>query len=79
MSNDCLQYFCDGSFLKLRNLFRSDLCTLQIVGYYDDIEVVNLWGRMLKNIKLGCIFFFHENIRLQISSTLKYIHLLAVG
>ena len=78
MSNDCLQDFCDGSFLKSHPLFSSDPCALQIVGYYDDIEVVNPLGSYVKKHKLGCIFFFLGNIRPQLRSTLKNIHLLAV-
>ena len=79
MSNDSLQDFCDGLFFKSHPLFSCDSYALQIVGYYDDLEVVNPLGSYVKKHKLGCLFFFLGNIRPQLRSTLKNIHLLAVG
>ena len=71
--------FCDGSLFKGHPLFSIDRNAFQIVGYYDDLEVVNPLGSYVKKHKLGCLFFFLGNIRPQFRSTLKTIHLVAVG
>ena len=49
------------------------------MGYYDDLEVVNPLGSYTKKHKLGCLYFFLGNIRPQFHSTLRNIHLVAVG
>ena len=64
---------------KSHPLFSVDPYALQIIGYYDDLEVVNPLGSYIKKHKLGCLFFFLSNIRPQYRSTLKNIQLLAVG
>lgn len=50
--------FCDGSLFKGHPLFSIDRNAFQIVGYYDDLEVVNPLGSYVK--KLGCLFFSRE-------------------
>ena len=76
---DCLSDFCDGSRYQEHPLFSTDNKALQIVGYYDELEVVNPIGSYVSKQKLGCLFFFLGNIRPQFRSTLKAINLLAVG
>ena len=78
-NNECLRDFCDGSFFKSHPLFSYDPYALQIVGYYDDLEIVNPLGSYIKKHKLGCLFFSLGNVRPQLRSTLKTIQLLAVG
>ena len=78
-SNDCLGDFCDGSLYKSHPLFSLDPSALQIIGYYDDVEVVNPLGSYVKKHKLGCLFFFLGNVRPQYRSILKNIQLVAVG
>lgn len=78
-SENTLRDFCDGSFYKSHPLFSCDPHALQVIGYYDDLEVVNPLGSYVKKHKLGCLFFFLGNVRPQFRSTLKSIHLLAVG
>ena len=51
-SSGSLQDFCDGTFFKTHPLFSNDPYALQIVGYYDDLEVVNPLGSYKH--KLGC-------------------------
>ena len=41
---DYLQDFCDGSYFKTHPLFSCDPYALQVVGYYDYLEVVNPLG-----------------------------------
>lgn len=71
--------FCDGSTYKSHPLFSCDPHALQIIGHYDDLEVVNPLGSYIKKHKLVCLFFYLGNIRPQFRSTHKSIHLLAVG
>lgn len=40
--------FCDGSLFKGHPLFSSERNAFQIVGYYDDLEVVNPLGSYVK-------------------------------
>ena len=70
-SKDFLADFCDGALYKSHPLFSSDPHALQIVGYFDDVEVVNPLGSYVKKHKLGCLFFFLSNIRPQFWSTFK--------
>ena len=78
-NSECLNDFCDGLYFKSHPLFSCDPHALQIVGYFDDLEVVNPLGSYIKKHKLGCLFFFLANVRPQFRSTLKNIQLLAVG
>ena len=71
--------FCDGSVYKCHPLFSVDPNALQVVGYYDDVEVVNPMGSYVKKHKLGCLFFFLGNVTPQFRSCLRTIHLVAVG
>ena len=78
-SNEQLNDFCDGSLFKSHYMFNSDPNALQVIAYYDELEVVNPIGSYIKKHKLGCMFYFLANIRPQYRSTLKTIQLLAVG
>ena len=60
-------------------MFSVEPHALQIIGYYDELEVVNPFGSYIKKHKLGCLFFFLANIRPQFRSTLKSIYLVAVA
>ena len=78
-SSNLFQDFCDGSLYKSHPLFSCDPHALQIIGYYDELEVVNPLGSYVKKHKLGCLFFFLGNVRPQYRSTLKNMQLIAVG
>lgn len=71
--------FCDGSIFKEHPMFGSDPYALQIIGYYDELEVVNPIGSYVSKHKLGCMFFILGNIRPRYRSTLKAINLVAVA
>lgn len=79
--NTCnmLNDFCDGSMFKTHPMFESNPNALQVIAYYDELEVVNPIGSYVKKHKLGCMFYFLANIRPQYRSTLKTIQLIAVG
>ena len=51
----------------------------KVIGYYDELEVVNPTGTYISRHKLGCLFFFLANIRPQFHSTSKSINLVAVA
>ena len=71
--------FSDGSVYKNHPLFSSDHQALQIIAYFDELEVTNPVGSYVKTHKLGCLFFTLANIRPQYRSSLKAIFLLAVA
>lgn len=77
--NDELRDFCDGQLFKSHPLFQTYDNALQIIGYYDEVEVVNPIGSYVSKHKLGCLFFILANIRPQYRSSLKSINLVAVG
>ena len=77
--NSELKDFCDGLLYKSHALFGCDSSALQLVAYYDELEVVNPIGSYVKRHKLGCMFYFLGNVRPQYRSTLKQIQLIAVG
>ena len=78
-SDDQLRDYCDGSVFKSHPIFSLDPHALQVVAYYDELEVVNPIGSYIKKHKLGCMFYFLANVRPQYRSSLKSIQLLAVG
>ena len=54
--------FCDGSLFQSHPLFSPNSQALQIIAYYDDLEVTNPLGSYTKVYKLGCLFFFLGNV-----------------
>ena len=59
-----------GHSINHTPLFSVDPYVLLIIGYYDDLEVVNPLGSYIKKHKLGWLFFFLGNVRPQYQSTL---------
>ena len=76
---DMLSDFCDGSLFQTHPLFSIHAHALQVIAYYDELEIVNPIGSYVRKHKLGCLFFFLANVRPQFRSTYKAIHLLAVA
>ena len=68
-SSRLLHDFCDGVILGTHPFFSNDKQALQIVAYYDEIEVANPLGSYISKHKLGCLFFFLANIRPHFRST----------
>jgi len=48
--------FCDGEFFKQHPVFRKHPTALQIIIYYDDIEVANPLGSKAGTHKLGKLY-----------------------
>ena len=76
---DKVHDYCDGSIFRDNPLFRSNKDALQIIAYYDDLEVCNPIGSYARKHKLGCLFFTLGNIRPKYRSSLKAIFLVGVG
>ena len=53
-----IEDFCDGALYKTHPLFSTDHSALQIIAYYDNIELCNPLGTHVKQHKLGIVFFF---------------------
>ncbi len=52
--------YCDGEACKAHPLFSQDHQALQILLFYDDLEVVNPLGSHTKVHKLGKVFVRHR-------------------
>ena len=70
--------FCDGIVYKDHELFSSDQEALQLVCYYDELELVNPLGAYVKRQKLGICFFIIGNIEPIYRSRLRSINLAIV-
>ena len=51
-----LQDYCDGSLYKSHPLFSVNNEALQVVAYFDEIEIANPLGSYVAKHKLGCLF-----------------------
>lgn len=56
-SGDCMKDFCDGMMYQNHPLFSTDPTALQIILYYDDVEICNPLGSKAKVHKLGTCMF----------------------
>ena len=54
-SNKCLLDFCDGQLFKEHPLFGKDNSALQLVVYFDEVEVANPLGSYKGYHKLGIV------------------------
>ena len=52
-SGGCLRDFCDGCYVKNHVLFGNDPTALQIIAYYNDIEVANPLRSKRRKHKVG--------------------------
>ena len=74
-----LQDMCDGTVFCSHPQFGTDKQTIQVIAYFDEIELCNPLGSSAKKHKLGCIFFTIGNIRQQFRSWLKCIFVVSVA
>ena len=56
-SDDLISDFCDGEAFQSHPLFSTDPHALQILLFYDDLEVTNPLGSHTKVHKLGIQYF----------------------
>ncbi len=78
-SNGILQDFCDAESFQSHPLFSSDPFALQILAFYDELELCNPLGTHVKKHKLGIVLFSLGNIRPKYRSSLRVIHLVIVA
>ena len=78
-SDGLIRDFRDGSIIQNNNAFTENHQQLQIIAYFDDVEVCNPLGSYTKKHKLSCLFFSLGNICPRKRSTLKAIYLVAVA
>ena len=76
-SDDKLEDFCDGELACNHPLFSNDPLALQVIAYFDELEVCNPLGTHTKKHKLGIILFPLGNIPPKFRSTLRSINLVA--
>lgn len=70
-----LRDFCDGELFRQHPLFSKDHMALQIIAFYDELELCNPLGTHVKKHKLGIVLFTLGNIDPKFRSSLRVIHL----
>ena len=70
-----IEDFCDGTLFTRHPLFSQDPYALQIVAYYDELEICNPLGAHIKRHKRGIVFYTLANIAPKFRSQLKLINL----
>ena len=78
-SNATLVDFCDGSVYKNHPLFVTNPLALQIIAYFDELEVCNPLGSAAKVHKVGIFLFTIANLPPKYRSSLKCLYLFAVA
>lgn len=77
--NNVFTDMCDGSVFKTHPLFSMNKQAIQIIAYFDEVELCNPLGSSTKKHKLGCVFFTIGNLRPKFRSRLKCIFVAAVA
>ena len=77
--NDVLCDFCDAQQYSDHPLFSKESTALQIVAYYDELEVCNPIGAASKVHKIGVVFMFLANFSPQFRSSLRPTQLVAIA
>ena len=67
---------CDGNVFRTHPLFSSDPSALQIIAFFDELELCNPPGTHVKKHKLAIVLFTLGNIHPKYRSSLRVIHLL---
>ncbi len=69
----------DGTLVQNHPVLQEHPHALQLVGYYDEVEVCNPLGAKTKVHKMGIVFFTIANLHPKYRSMLKAINLVAVA
>ncbi|XP_028417339.1 uncharacterized protein LOC114541732 isoform X2 [Dendronephthya gigantea] len=69
----------DGDFFKSHPVFSLHSDALQLLGYYDDLEIANPLGSKAKIHKIGVFYFVLGNIRPMFRSSIRSIQLIAIA
>lgn len=75
--DEYLSDFCDGTLFKGHSLFKEDPTALQIIAYFDEVEICNPLGSYRGVHKLALFYFVLGNLHPKLRSTLKSIQLIA--
>ena len=78
-TSEYIEDFCDGSLFKNHPLFSQDDYALQIVAFYDEVELCNPLGSHVKRHKLGVVFYTLSNISPKYRSSLRMINLAIIA
>ena len=78
-TTNLLQDFCHGNIYKSHPLFSTDNQALQIIAYFDELEIANPIGSYVAKHELGCIFFMLGNINPRYRSTHLAFYLVGVA
>jgi hypothetical protein len=76
--DELLSDYCDGTVFKSHDLFSTVPSSLEILAYYDDVEVCNPLGSRAKKHKLALFYYTLGNIPPMYRSNLQCIQLFAV-
>ena len=79
IDDSLVDYLHHGSIFKDHPVFSTYANALQIIAYYDELEVTNPIGLYVNTHKLGCSFFTLGNIHPKYRSSFKAIFLVAVA
>ena len=74
-----IEDFCDGTVFSSHPLFSKDPYALQIIAYYDELELCNPLGSHIKQHKVGIVFYMLGNIAPKYRSQLKLINLAIIA
>lgn len=78
-SDGYIEDFCDGSLFRTHPLFSEYPDSLQILAYYDEVEMCNPLGSHVKKHKLGVVFYTLGNIHPKYRSSLRAINLALIA
>lgn len=78
-SDGKIEDFCDGSLFREHPIFSKDPYALQILAYYDEVEMCNPLGAHVKRHKLGVVFYTLGNIHPKYRSSLRAINLAIIA
>ena len=74
-----LRDYCDGYVYKNHPIFKADKKAIQLIAYFDEVELCNPLGSSNKKHKLGCVFITLGNFQPSVRSSLKAIYLVALA
>lgn len=77
--NGQIHDFCDGTLYSAHPIFSRDPHALQIIAFYDELEICNPLGSHTKVHKLGMVFYSLGNIAPIYRSKLRHINLAIVA
>ena len=77
--NGQIQDFCDGTIFSKHPIFSHDPQALQIIAYFDELEICNPLGSHVKRHKVGIVFYTLGNIAPIYRSQLRLINLAIIA